>query len=76
METPYTPINCHLYDQLEIYAMHRDILDISIRLVGGEKRELSTRINDLYVRDGVEYVFLETGEEIRMDHLVSVQKAT
>ena len=66
---PYIPIDCSYYDRLEAWATLRE--NVTIKL--NEKPELLTGvIKDLYVRDKVEYLLLNSGKEIRLDQIASV----
>lgn len=70
-EAAYTPIACHLYDELEIVAMRRKTVEVVFQ------DELShppveAKISDLWARDGVEYLKLSTGETFRLDQIQSV----
>ncbi|MBR9988756.1 MAG: hypothetical protein KFH98_03315 [Gemmatimonadetes bacterium] len=68
----YEPIDCSDHDRLESLATLRQIARISYRGDNGEPREVEDLIEDLYARDGVEYLRTAGGEELRLDSLVSV----
>lgn len=71
MEQPYTPINCDFYDELEaLSTLQRQI--VIVWMHGAEEHTATARITNLYIRDKVEYMVLDTGVEIRLDALVSV----
>lgn len=66
---PYIPIDCNFYDRLEAWSVRHE--SVSIQLIG-EKREIVGHIKDLYIRDKVEFLLLNTGMEIRLDRISSV----
>lgn len=71
MEGQYTPINCDFYDELEaLSTLQRQI--VIVWMHNAEQREATARIANLYIRNKVEYMLLDTGVEIRLDALVSV----
>lgn len=63
----YKPIACATYDQYEIWAMHKTLLHIKLK-----NREVKSIIKTLIVEDKVEYAILESGEKIRLDHILEV----
>jgi len=68
----YIPINCNYYDLLEHYAtLGEEVVVVFRSESGGEEQEFA-RIVDLYTRQGVEYMKLADGTEIRLDQLISV----
>ncbi len=71
-EEKYIPINCDLYDELEILAMHKQKTVIVYMDSGKEKTLQEVLIKNVYSREKVEYLQLETGTEIRLDQLVTV----
>jgi len=67
----YIPISCNLYDEFEALAtlgkqvhIHYDLDQIRTCVEGF--------IKDFRIRNKVEYMILESGLEIRLDHLISV----
>jgi transcriptional antiterminator Rof (Rho-off) len=71
-EEGYTPIACSIHDKLEETAVRRTVAHFVIRDGGGETRELQDRVEDVFARDGVEYMRTGEGHEIRLDQLESV----
>lgn len=67
----YTPIACAFHDRLESAAVRRQ----SVRLVWhdpqGERVE-ETTVDDVFAKDGADWVRLGTGETVRADRLVSL----
>lgn len=65
----YIPISCSLHDELEAAATLRKTCDI-VYCVDGEGRNVTGLIADLYAREQIEYMLLDTGLEIRLDDLL------
>ncbi|MFT5368982.1 MAG: Rho-binding antiterminator [Candidatus Latescibacterota bacterium] len=65
----YIPISCSLHDELEAAATLRKLCDIVYR-VDGEDRVVTGGIADLYARNQIEYLLLDSGVEIRLDCLI------
>ena len=73
MTTAYIPISCSYYDRLEAWAVRREPVKIQFQDLAQEKSvETEGIIVDLISRDKVEYLVLDTGEIIRLDHLITV----
>ena len=66
--TVYQPISCNLYDYLEQAATRRHTVRLELD-EGGEMRLVEGIILDLFVKDKVEYLRLDIGKEIRLDHI-------
>jgi Rho-binding antiterminator len=71
MDHDYKPVDCNFYDELEALAMKRKSCEITF-LNNGGKAVIHAAIEDLYTRDGVEYLKSSSGLEIRLDHLIQV----
>lgn len=70
----YTPISCSIYDQLEAFAVQGVEVTLIYRNSGNEEMQVTTMIQDLQTRNHVEYLVTTSGQEIRLDHLVSVNQ--
>jgi Rho-binding antiterminator len=71
----YRPISCSFYDELEARATTRQVCALHYRET--PEAPVSTRegvIQDLYIRDKVEYLRLTDGFELRLDKLVAVDE--
>jgi Rho-binding antiterminator len=68
----YVPIACSVHDKLEDTAVRGTVAHFVIRGEDGNSVELQDRIQDVFARDGVEYMRTEGGEEIRLDRIESV----
>lgn len=73
MTEPYRPIACSLHDELEARATLGRECEVRYRRDDGKGENVARgRIRDIYARAGVEYLLLEGGSEIRLDHIVAV----
>ena len=68
----YQPISCNFYDELEALATLRSSCMIIYQDENADRHEAEGVIKDLYIREKAEYLLLNTGFEIRLDQLVSV----
>ncbi len=66
----YQSISCSYYDQLEAYATRRTVCTITYS-ANGEQTATGV-IVDLFAKEGAEYLTLDTGAVIRLDHLISI----
>ncbi|MCK9407941.1 MAG: hypothetical protein WCX28_04855 [Bacteriovoracaceae bacterium] len=66
----YQNISCSYYDQLEAYATQRTRCAIIYRDAG--EKSVEGIIVDVYASNGAEYLKLDNGTVIRLDHLISV----
>ena len=67
----YIPINCDFYDELEALATIGKKVQM-VFMDGASKVETQGTIRDLYTRESVEYMKLDTGLVIRLDKLVEI----
>lgn len=66
----YTPINCSYYDYLEeVATLKRQVLIEFYR--NATKVEVLSGVSTLYTTSGMEFMVLTTGEEVRLDKLIS-----
>ncbi|MEW6061074.1 MAG: hypothetical protein AB1600_03940 [Bacteroidota bacterium] len=70
-QMPYRSIGCSYYDQLEAFATQRTRCTISYEDTNGPQSAEGI-IVDLFAKDGAEYLQLDNGTVIRLDHLHSV----
>ncbi len=68
----YIPISCEFYDELEAISTLRKIVEIEFLTESGVNNNILGKIVNLYNSDKVEYMVLESGLEIRLDRLISV----
>lgn len=71
-ERVYTPISCSFYDELEALATLRQQAIIRYSDESGNTLQIDGKIKDFFIRDGAEYLLLDSGLEIRLDYIVSV----
>jgi len=69
--TGYTPIDCSLYDTYEAAATRK--VEIELHLLDGTVQK--GKIKDLFVRDKVEWLLLDTGGEVRLDRIREMKMA-
>lgn len=67
----YRSIGCSYYDQLEAYAVKRTRCSIVHRRDGADSTAEGI-IVDLYAQDSAEFLKLDDGTVIRLDHIVAV----
>lgn len=72
MNSPYQPISCDLHDTLEALAINRRTVSVRFQDATGAVIERRGRIVDVFTHAHAEFMVLETGESVRLDHLVSV----
>ncbi len=71
-EKIYQPIDCDYYDRLEAWATMRTVCLLVFLDETGTEQTVSGRIEDLYALNKVEYLRMDNGLLIRLDHLLSV----
>ena len=69
---PYQPISCEFHDVLESLATTAHRAPVVYVGDDGARHEVSAVITDLFGRDGVEFMVLDSGETVRLDRLVTV----
>lgn len=72
MDEGYKPLSCELIDYLEIWATQKRKGDIVFLTPEGTKDAVYSGITTWFARDGVEFLVLDSGVEVRLDRLVSV----
>ena len=68
-DRPYVPIDCNYYDRLEAWSVKREV--VKIKLANDLSCQIG-KIDDLYIKDKVEYLILDSLVEIRLDEIESV----
>ena len=66
----YTPISCEFFDQLNV-AMKRKIPSTVVYLENKEKITTKGLIKTMSVIDGIEYLVLNTNEQIKLDTVLT-----
>lgn len=72
MNTPYKPISCDFYDELEALSTHREICTIVVQTANDSVESLSGQITNLYAQSGEEFLVLNNHTHIRLDCLRKV----
>ena len=67
----YVPIACAFHDRLEDWAVRRTPVEV-VWTEGGAPRRATAVVEDVFARDGADWVRLSTGDAVRADRLVSV----
>lgn len=68
----YQPISCELHDVLEAAATLRKRVPVVVLDADGASTSREARITDIFGKDGIEYVVLDSGETVRLDALAEV----
>jgi uncharacterized protein YdhG (YjbR/CyaY superfamily)/transcriptional antiterminator Rof (Rho-off) len=68
----YIPVSCEFHDRLEDLATLRKQASVSYFDDGGVQQQRDAVINDVFAREGADYVALSSGETVRMDRLIEV----
>jgi len=71
----YTPIDCSYHDYLLELATFKKVVTI-VYLENNDKREVISKIVDVYTKKGAEFLVTENDLTIRLDQLISVNKKT
>lgn len=73
----YRPIACGAYDEIEVMAMRRAPVSLESLDDAGVKSEVQGLVVDTAIRDGAEYLVLETARErlqVRLDRIVAIRQ--
>ncbi len=70
--TSYQPIDCNYYDRLEALATLKKYVRIQYKTEIHEFITVDSIIRDFFIREGVEFMLLANGNEVRLDRLVRV----
>ena len=70
----YKPISCDFHDVLESLATSRKPAKVRFLDNEGALQHRSAVIQDVYSRDHAEYVSLSSGEVVRLDRLIAVDR--
>lgn len=66
----YNPISCEFFDQLDV-AMKRKIPSTVVYLENDEKKTIKGLVKTMSVIEGIEYMILDTKEQIRLDSVLT-----
>ena len=68
----YRPVACDAYDHIEILAVRRTEVEITVCGIGGVQAVVAGKVLDTSIHDGAEYLVLESidsTQELRLDHI-------
>ena len=68
----YQPVACGFYDELGLRMLRGQTCTLVVDYGGEARSEIETTIEDVYTEGDAEYVRIEGGETIRLDHIVRV----
>ncbi len=66
----YTPISCEFFDQLNV-AMKRKIPSTVVYVENKEKKTSKGLVETMSVIDGIEYLILNTKEQIKLNSVLT-----
>jgi Rho-binding antiterminator len=72
MTKPFQPVDCGVYDQLEVLAMRRIVCQLEYKGDGGNSIRIESTIVDVFAKSGEEFITLKDGKDIRLDRLISL----
>ncbi|MBC7693102.1 MAG: modulator protein [Methylotenera sp.] len=67
----YKPVSCDLMDQLEALSSHQTPVRLKVSQKDGSVAWLNGTITDIYARDHADYLKLDSGQEIRLDAVIT-----
>ena len=68
----YQPISCEYYDYIEHFAVKGEEIEIQFYSSENLIKVIKDRILDTRVQNGEEFIVLAKNEEIRLDHIISL----
>jgi Rho-binding antiterminator len=71
-ENPYRRINCEFHDVLEALATRRRRSVLVYLAEDGSTQTCEAVITDVYAKAGADYLRLDNGRVLRLDHLLQV----
>ena len=72
MSKEYKPIACGLYDELELRALRKQKVNLSIINEQNDNETISCIIADLFSKDKTEYLKTLDGRIIRLDNIIEM----
>ncbi len=72
----YQPIDCNYYDELVLFSMRKQVVEIVYHsLKGNDDNEytIHARITDLFTKSKEEFMQLDNGQQIRLDQIIRVE---
>ena len=68
----YSPISCEFHDLLETRATTHAVTSVVFRNEAGDVERRSAVVNDVFARNGEEFLVLDSGDTVRLDRLLEV----
>lgn len=68
----YRLVACSFHDELEAWATLRQDCQIIYRDKKGQNQTVTSKIIDVYAANRADFIKLQNGSIIRLDHLISV----
>lgn len=68
----YIPIDCGFYDRIEAAIVLGKTVQLAYWGLYGQKAFVETRLQDTRTKMGEEFLLLPSGEQIRMDRIISL----
>lgn len=68
----YIPIDCSFYDRIEAAIVLRKVVHLVYADIQGRKVIADTLLKDTRTELGEEFLILPSGEQIRMDRIISL----
>lgn len=68
----YRLVTCSFHDELEAWATLRQTCQIIYRDEEGQEQTVTSKIIDVYAANRADFIKLQDGTVIRLDHLMSV----
>jgi Rho-binding antiterminator len=69
---PYQPTDRNFYEELELLVSLKRPVHITFKASNGAVSTVNDSVYRLYTKEDAEYLELESGLEIRLDHLINV----
>lgn len=70
----YEPVSCRFYDELGLRMMRGTSTRLLVERKGTRQSKVA-RIEDIYTEGEAEYVRLDDGTTVRLDHIIEVKDA-
>ena len=69
-KSSYIPVSCDLIDEIEVLSIKKALVRFKVRSESGQVAWVTGKVKDLFVKDHADYMQLEDGSEIRLDHVL------
>lgn len=72
MNNNYRPIDCSFHDHLEASASLKKCVCLEFFLENGQLKNTKAVIDNIYAKEGEEYLSLDNGETVRLDRITKL----